>query len=138
MTPENDLLRVLLALRMSFVTLEQLKQASSALAGEKSLTDALVEKRYLKASALEAIDGIISSKTADYGETPDQILGSIQVDEDTVRILLGLPLEPRIQETLLEWKPALDRQFDSTVKAVFADQPTSTILGIDHFKPTEA
>jgi serine/threonine-protein kinase len=121
MSEETDLLKVVIACQMGFVTREQVKNASSERAGKKTLTDALVQKGYLKPGARATVESYISSKTREYGESPEQILGSIQIDEDLLQVLLGLPLEPRIQETLLEWRAGSKPKPAPTAEVLFDD-----------------
>ncbi|MHC5079649.1 MAG: protein kinase domain-containing protein [Planctomycetota bacterium] len=116
MKAETDLLKVVLALQMGFVTKEQVKDVAPRRSQDMDLSDLLIRKGYLKHDSRMAVEAFIKAREGDFLETPQQMLASLQIDEEIFQILMGLPLEPRIQETLLEWRGARPPELAPTVK----------------------
>ena len=70
MSAESDLLRVVLALQMGFVTKEQVVECGALWAEDrrKPLTEILAEKGFLKPGAKTALEGMVQAKI----EWPEQ------------------------------------------------------------------
>jgi serine/threonine protein kinase/formylglycine-generating enzyme required for sulfatase activity len=109
MTAETDLLRVVLALQMGFVTREQIEDTVGnippGVVGD--LTERLQAQGYLKAEGRAAIDAYIVAKTEAYQETINGFFASLLMKDDLKGFLEGFSFSKVVEETLLEWSPAL-------------------------------
>jgi serine/threonine-protein kinase len=124
MSAKADLLPVVLALQMGFVTKEQVVECGAVWAQNKSrsLRDILLDKGYLKKSTQSALD-VIVYKHAEHvgGGNPGQSLAALAIDEDIHELLLGSSSEDEIEETILEWKASTKPKLPDTMKDIFED-----------------
>ena len=106
MFTETDLLRVVLALQMGFVSKEQVEDAvaGSGKGDPASLTSRLESLGHLKAEGRAAVDAYIVAKTEAYQETVNEIFASLLMDGDVealhaefapYRARFGLDIERR-------------------------------------------
>jgi serine/threonine protein kinase/formylglycine-generating enzyme required for sulfatase activity len=107
MSAESDLLRVVLALQMGFVTKEQVVECGAIWAEDQKtpLTVTLAEKGYLKSGAKAALEGMVKAKIDEYGGNAVQSLQSLTVDREIIKSLADLPLEDDAKKSLLELYP---------------------------------
>jgi serine/threonine protein kinase/formylglycine-generating enzyme required for sulfatase activity len=132
MSAEADLLRVVLALQMGFVTKEQVVECGAIWAQDKRkpLTGILVDKGYLEEPARAALDTVMEARMKAGKPDLAQSLAAVPMDEDLRQLLSHLPVEGDIRETLLEWTPASKPALPDTVKDSFKDED-KTIDGSD-------
>jgi serine/threonine protein kinase len=107
MSAESDLLRVVLALQMGFVTKEQVVECGAVWADDRTrgLTDLLSEKGYLKDQGRIALDAMVKARVEAYSGDPGQSLVELSMYEDFHRSILALPLDENIRATLMEFTP---------------------------------
>jgi len=112
MNQDSDLLRVVLALQMGFVTKDQVVECGALWAEDrkKPLIEILTDKGYLKPTARQGLDVMVKAKVEEYGGDPAQSLEGLSLDDDLQKSLLALPLGDEVKGTLLELKarPASD------------------------------
>jgi serine/threonine-protein kinase len=104
MSAESDLLRVVLALQMGFVTKEQVVECGAVWADDRSrrLTDLLQEKGYLKPTARQGLDVMVKAKVEEYAGDPGQSLAALSMDHDIHQSILSLPLDEQVRDTLMK------------------------------------
>ncbi|MHC4780096.1 MAG: serine/threonine-protein kinase, partial [Planctomycetota bacterium] len=106
MSAESDLLRVVLALQMGFVTKDQVVECGAVWAEDhsKPLTEVLADKGYLKPGAKSGLDVMVKAKMEEYGGDPAQSLAGSTIDPDLQKSLLALPIDDVAKGTLMELK----------------------------------
>ncbi|MHC5040612.1 MAG: serine/threonine-protein kinase, partial [Planctomycetota bacterium] len=103
MSAETDLLRVVLALQMGFVTKEQVVECGALWAENraKPLTDILAEKGVLPLPAKTALDAIVQAKMDAHGGDLTRSLGDLPIRDEIQTSLLALPLDEDVKDSLL-------------------------------------
>ncbi|MHC5040219.1 MAG: serine/threonine-protein kinase, partial [Planctomycetota bacterium] len=107
MSTEIDLLRVVLALQMGFITKDQVVECGALWAEDrkKPLTQVLAEKGYLKPTAQQGLDVMVKAKLEEAGGDPARSLTSTTVGEDVRRSLLSLQIDEKARTVLLYMAP---------------------------------
>ncbi|MHC4600255.1 MAG: serine/threonine-protein kinase, partial [Planctomycetota bacterium] len=103
MSAESDLLRVVLALQMGFVTKEQVVECGALWAEDRSnpLTEILAKKGYLLPTAKTALDAVVRAKVDACGGDPARSLAALPISDDIQTSLLALPLDEEVRDSLL-------------------------------------
>ncbi|MHC5079736.1 MAG: bifunctional serine/threonine-protein kinase/formylglycine-generating enzyme family protein [Planctomycetota bacterium] len=102
MSTEADFLRILLALKLGFFTKEEVVENGPCWAEnpQKPYFEILAEKKGLKPAVREALDALVQAQLEENGGDASQSLAAFPIEEEVLKSLLTLPLDPRVKETL--------------------------------------
>jgi serine/threonine protein kinase len=103
MANESDLMFILIALQMEFISQEQLFEARAAWAQDrkKPVSKILIEKGFLNDQEKAAIEGLLAAHMKQVGGgDPEKTLAAFDVNESVRRSLLLMPFDADVKNTL--------------------------------------